>query len=315
MKTKERILIIRPGALGDTLMLLPSLISLKEIYEITVVGRSPGIDYLKPYIFRGIDYEASVWHRLFLQQDVNTLPVKLEPEKVVAFLADPEKIAGKNLRAWFPDTGVHLFKPFPEKSVNIHTSLYISICIKNTGIDMDPENCLKRASEMPLLAPQVGKSNKSRIVIHPGSGSKKKNYAPGFWIKLIESLRDEHLPNNLRIILLLGPAEEESLSYYRENMRGDDAEILFHPERETLLNELCSSILFIGHDSGISHLAAMLGVSVIAFFKNSSVTQWKPLGPKVDVISGINNESDLFRSLRKSAASALAAGRLNLLTQ
>ncbi|MGD9075843.1 MAG: hypothetical protein PVJ69_11585, partial [Desulfobacteraceae bacterium] len=60
-------LIIRPSALGDTLMLMPAIAQLRCSTEIVLVGRSPGVDIISPYVNSVIDYEGSGWHRLFLE--------------------------------------------------------------------------------------------------------------------------------------------------------------------------------------------------------------------------------------------------------
>jgi ADP-heptose:LPS heptosyltransferase len=41
---------------------------------------------------------------------------------------------------------------------------------------------------------------------------------------------------------------------------------------------------FIGHDSGLSHLAAFLGLPVLAIFGPSDPRRWKPWGPRVSVL-------------------------------
>jgi ADP-heptose:LPS heptosyltransferase len=69
-----------------------------------------------------------------------------------------------------------------------------------------------------------------------------------------------------------------------------------------LLNE---SVLFIGHDSGISHLAAMLGTPTIALFKASDPIQWRPLGPSVRVIRGSASDDGLLHTVVRTAASFL----------
>jgi ADP-heptose:LPS heptosyltransferase len=50
------------------------------------------------------------------------------------------------------------------------------------------------------------------------------------------------------------------------------------------MNILNGAALFIGQDSGITHLAAMLGIPTIALFKITNAAQWGPLGPCVRVI-------------------------------
>jgi ADP-heptose:LPS heptosyltransferase len=63
-----KVMIIRPAALGDTLMLMPAIAQLNVSVDILLVGRSPGIDFISPYVNRSIDYEGSGWYRLFLEK-------------------------------------------------------------------------------------------------------------------------------------------------------------------------------------------------------------------------------------------------------
>ncbi|MBW1738104.1 MAG: hypothetical protein JRJ69_11270 [Deltaproteobacteria bacterium] len=52
-------LIIRPGAMGDTLMVIPSLIELSGKAAVTFVGRQPGLDFIRDFVNRGLDMEAA----------------------------------------------------------------------------------------------------------------------------------------------------------------------------------------------------------------------------------------------------------------
>ena len=71
------------------------------------------------------------------------------------------------------------------------------------------------------------------------------------------------------------------ISYIDQNK--NTLRVIITPETEDLLSCLSSAHLYLGHDSGITHLAAMLGVPTIALFKTSDLQQWKPLGPRVMV--------------------------------
>ena len=82
--------------------------------------------------------------------------------------------------------------------------------------------------------------------------------------------------------VLLGPAEADLHAYFVTRLK--DLEILVCPERERLLSILGNAGLYVGHDSGITHLSAMLGTPTIALFKESLVHRWRPLGPAVKVI-------------------------------
>ena len=71
-------------------MLMPAIAQLNVSADIVLVGRSPGIDFISPYVNRSIDYEGSGWYRLFLEKRDVTHTLDLpEADLVVAFLSDP----------------------------------------------------------------------------------------------------------------------------------------------------------------------------------------------------------------------------------
>ena len=72
-----------------------------------------------------------------------------------------------------------------------------------------------------------------------------------------------------------------------------DAEIHICPDNNELLEILNRSCLYIGHDSGVTHLAAMLGINTVALFKGSSIINWYPLGPGAKVIEGDESVKDI----------------------
>jgi ADP-heptose:LPS heptosyltransferase len=47
---------------------------------------------------------------------------------------------------------------------------------------------------------------------------------------------------------------------------------------------------YLGNDSGITHLAAMLGVPTVAIFGPTDPKIWRPMGPFVKVIQGYSLE-------------------------
>jgi heptosyltransferase-3 len=279
-------LIIRPSALGDTLMLMPSIAQLKRSMEIVLVGRSPGIDLISPYVNRVIDYERSGWHRLFLEHPgvdpALTLP---EADCTVAFLSDPGGIVKKNLKTTRPKSSLHFFPPFPPEEANVHAASYLAQCLKQAGMPLEPNKCLAVAEQRALLKRGDQAIRKKRLVFHPGSGGKGKNHPPEFWLHLIGELTSHFSSRPFsKSIILLGPAEEQLLPFFKRELGGAHAEILFAPELEQLQSALTQAPLYVGHDSGITHLAAMLGTPTIALFRNTPVHQWRPLGPTVKVI-------------------------------
>ena len=317
-----KVIIIRAGALGDTLMLMPAVVQLKTLAEIILVVRSPGLEMIRPYLPFSIDYEGPGWHQLFLKEpDYAHKPLMPQVDKVIAFLGDPDGRFYHNLKALLPHTSIHLFPPFPPKETKMHVALYVALSLQKTGLPIDPKKTIREAYRKGILSETFIERNRDgSVVLHPGSGSQKKNHPPGFWLKLMEVLQKPFFnkQNPLlspfikggmggffkeKFIILLGPAEEQLYPFFKENLTHEKVEILFAPEREKLISILRQASLYIGHDSGITHLSAMLGTPTVALFKSSPVHQWRPLGPHVKVIEDKRGDLELIKKILKSLPS------------
>jgi heptosyltransferase-3 len=51
-----------------------------------------------------------------------------------------------------------------------------------------------------------------------------------------------------------------------------------------LAERLSRARLYVGNDSGITHLAAAVGCSTVAIFGASDAVQWRPIGARVKVV-------------------------------
>jgi ADP-heptose:LPS heptosyltransferase len=49
---------------------------------------------------------------------------------------------------------------------------------------------------------------------------------------------------------------------------------------------LAQASLFVGQDSGVTHLAGLMGVRTVALFGPTDPARWAPSGPKVTVLQG-----------------------------
>jgi len=103
--------------------------------------------------------------------------------------------------------------------------------------------------------------------------------------------------------VLLGPAEERLLPLFSKEK---ELEIICSPDMAKLSLLLQEASLYVGHDSGITHLAAMLGAPTIALFKHSSVAQWRPLGPTVEVIEASGSGPELVEKVLGAAREFLS---------
>jgi len=269
-------------------MLLPALNDLKHRARVTIVGRQPGLDFIRPYVDRAMDMEGSAWHRLFMEApDAGGLPVS-DVDRVVAFLSDSDGIIQRNLTSSLPGARVHLFRSLPHEGADIHVAEYLARCLKLTGLPVDPFRSMEAAGNGILYRKQLLEKDRSKpqrtIILHPGSGSEKKNHPPEFWLEMARRFRQDTVLKGFERIMLLGPAEAHLHGWFMENLATGDAEPLCSFEREHLMEALQRAILCIGHDSGMIHLSALCCIPTVALFKSSNVHQWKPLGPFVHVI-------------------------------
>jgi ADP-heptose:LPS heptosyltransferase len=115
------------------------------------------------------------------------------------------------------------------------------------------------------------------IILHPGSGSKRKVWPSDRFLNLAELLQDRF---GSKTLIVLGPAEGPEMETVFPNT-------FVHVKGLSLL-QLASVMegcrLFIGNDSGISHLASALGIPTIAIFGPTDPRVWSPRGEKIWVV-------------------------------
>jgi heptosyltransferase-2 len=119
------------------------------------------------------------------------------------------------------------------------------------------------------------------VILHPGSGSRKKVWPLDQFLDLARYLQ-ERLSS--KILIVLGPAEGSEVQKAFERM-GTNTPIL---AKGLSLLRLASVMegcrFFIGNDSGISHMAAALGLPTVAIFGPTDPRVWSPRGEKVVVV-------------------------------
>lgn len=155
----------------------------------------------------------------------------------------------------------HIIPPQPPENWTKHILDYYA---QHLGLPIDRENsCLPR--------PRTGIQD--IVVIHPGSGSKTKIGQPERVFAHIEKSGLSHL----RREVIFGPHDEETASDWLPYRTASFKSLA---EAESLL---LTAQYFIGMDSGISHLAGLLGVPGSVFFVNSDPLIWKPCGTTLSV--------------------------------
>jgi len=119
----------------------------------------------------------------------------------------------------------------------------------------------------------------SEVVLHPGSGDPKKSLPSEIWAEALALLTARH---GLPVTVILGPADEERGGW--EALAREAGAVRVCTGLPELLAALSRARLYLGNDSGVTHLAASLGIPTVAAFGPSDPGLWHPLGPRVRVV-------------------------------
>jgi hypothetical protein len=116
------------------------------------------------------------------------------------------------------------------------------------------------------------------VAIHPGSGGRRKCWPAHRFAEVATRL-------DAPVLLIEGPADSEACREFAEGLAPSVQ--VARAAGESLASVaalLMESRGYLGNDSGVSHLAAALGVPTVAVFGPTDPNAWAPLGPRVSVV-------------------------------
>jgi ADP-heptose:LPS heptosyltransferase len=125
----------------------------------------------------------------------------------------------------------------------------------------------------------AGFGHQPYAVFHPGSGSPRKNAPLSLFQELGARLQQER---DLHPVYLTGEADAEVAGPLAASVPAA-LHVRDRPLREVAAL-LSGAAYFVGNDSGITHLAAALGVPTLALFGPSDPALWGPRGDHVRIV-------------------------------
>ena len=280
MQKRGKILVIRGGAIGDFILTLPAIAALRNQFpeaHLEVLGY-PHIVQLAiagNLVDRAQPIEAGPLAGFFARNgSLNPYLVEYFAEfnLIVSYLFDPDEIfktnVGRCTKAQFI-VGPHR----PNEREPLHAArVYLKPLERLAIFDADP---------LPRLSISHQPAAINQLALHPGSGSEKKNWPEQNWAELIERLLRT---TKSSLLLVGGEAEGERLQRLAAALpptRIRVAQSLPLAELARLLQN-CSG--FIGHDSGISHLAAALGLPGVVLWGETREQIWRPPHERVRIV-------------------------------
>jgi ADP-heptose:LPS heptosyltransferase len=126
---------------------------------------------------------------------------------------------------------------------------------------------------------QVGWDGRARLlVVHPGAGGRAKVWATEGFAAVLERLAQ--LVPGLAVLVHRGPADSEAVTALSAALPRP-VMVLDAPDLAVLAGVLSVAAAYGGNDSGISHLAATLGVPSVVLFTAERIA-WRPWAEHVE---------------------------------
>jgi ADP-heptose:LPS heptosyltransferase len=290
----RRILAVRPGALGDTLLALPAIAALRAIAgcegRLEVVGTEPSVRLtLGPrHASRAHSIDRGAFRAFFQEgaDDRDLLSFLREFDLVVAWSKLPL------LRAKLAALGVGAIEApsTPPEGVHASEHLYRSLAPLGTGPtvplpELDLGDDVRRTAEAFLA--RHGLVSGRFAAIHPSSGSARKNWLAEGFREIAERARNE----GLGVLWIRGEADARIVEPLA---RAVPAPVARELPLDLLASVLAKARVFFGNDSGVTHLAAAAGAPTIALFGPTDPRSWAPRGRAVRVVGWSLSPSELW---------------------
>ena len=284
----KKLVVLHLGAIGDFLLTLSVVQAVRDYlkpHSVVVIASAPlgKIMVGRSVVNRWFCPEQVGLHSLF--QDAGRPDDRLagilgDARYVLNFLGDSSSLLHHRL--------------------NDHASQVISIDPQPTGQTLQNRTHITsrwssqiRAAGLNLPAPiapmiKIQKDNRcrrdtSKMVIHPGTGGKSKCWPIERFIQLADSV------DHSEVHWILGPVEcennEQLVKTLQKRTSSKNENLIINQELDHVTNILAGADLYIGNDSGITHLAAAVGTPTVAIFGSTDPNIWRPLGKHVRIVS------------------------------
>jgi hypothetical protein len=286
------ILVIHPGGLGDVVLSLPAVASLRNKFPAARITVAGNIDHLAPvmsgYAERILSLSALPLHHLYASGSVPEAAVKFwrSYDLIVSWTGGGDSGFTAKFKGIHPNVRVASWKPLPGEAKHVSQLFVDSLALENgataeTGPTLVLLNSDLRTEGKEWFVEHGWNDLESLTALHPGAGSKAKRWPLSRFVSLAQHLA---LQEKRKLLIIEGSAER-GLSEQIVSALPSDRAIVFDAMSLNLLAAVVAQCdLFVGNDSGVAHLAAALKVKCVVLFGPTLPQHWAPLGHDVTIM-------------------------------
>jgi ADP-heptose:LPS heptosyltransferase len=281
-------LVLHPGALGDVLQAVPALRRLRALGPVTLAAQ-PRIAHLlrgADEVDAALDFEALGTGALFVEdgEDVRLDAQLRAHARVVSWFgaSDPSYAARLGARAAAaivaapqPGAAPHRVATPP---VWRHLAATVELLAGPGALDRRPlaiPEPWRQAAARRLAALDLDGDGPT-LLVHPGAGGAAKRWPPEKLAAAVAAARARTAARgSLRVLVHRGPADGEAAAELLAEL-GPGTPELVEPGLGELAGVLSLVTAYLGPDSGVSHLAAAVGVAGAIVFPPAHLDRWAP---------------------------------------
>lgn len=175
--------------------------------------------------------------------------------------------------------------------------------LQRLGFCYDPEPFYLTLDTAPDELSPVIPADQPLLTVAPGSGNPRKNWPLSHYYEVTRALAWEY---GLHVVWLAGPAEAAWLPYLQGLAESQGHSLLVNRPLTEAARLLARTHLYIGGDSGITHLAAAAKARrVLTLFGPTNPKIWAPFGHQVEVLTEQRDPAPGIDARISGAASGL----------
>jgi ADP-heptose:LPS heptosyltransferase len=286
------VLVLHPGALGDLVLSLPTVALLRARRPGARITIAANLDFLgavsRRYAERSLSLSTVPLHRLFAGDTPTDDDLRFwrSYDLVLSWLGADDPEFCRALRAANPDSHVGSWRP--SHSDTRHVSLLFAGILNpwlGEGLSPGPAEVSvspdSAAAADRWLREQGCRPGEALVALHPGAGGLAKRWDSRRFARVAAALAS--CPG-CRVVAVEGPADGGLLKGIGSACPPGTFIEARNLPLKTVAGVLQRCDAYLGNDSGVSHLAAALGVPSVVLFGPTLPENWAPSGRSVRVI-------------------------------